>query len=323
MKCIKCGNEIPDDSKFCSFCSSPVVSEEVKEEIVTEAVTSEVTPDVKLPKDEKTKKELDGKSIVIIVLVLLVIILICLLVLSYTKTDNSNCKCGDIKTHENEVTTTKDSSEKVNYAEGLDISKATGFRPEDENSERNKNIKFINATSYTTESSINKTNVGFLFENNNDSLMSGTVYINYYKDGTRIGSDIGSYSLVTPHSKFTVHINPSFEEEFDSFDVSYTAAMKTTGYKNIPVDNSKINTQKVKDYTSYNIIATYTNDSDSKVTYYFGVIYKKDGKDVGYRDTIASNVEKGDTASAKFYDSFAPKDYDDYEVFIYSSYTSN
>ena len=335
MKCIKCGNEIPDDSKFCSFCSSPVETTPVQE--VTPTPVEEVTPDASVtPTDiikqtvdsaiERTerKTKLDIKTLIIITLAVLVIVLTVLLFMNYSKKNDNKCNCTNTLVNDNSTTTTKSANEKTNYASGLDISKATSVKVEDENSDRNKNIKFINAFSYKSDrSGFYDTEVGMLFENNNDSLMSGTVYINYYKDGTRIGSDLGSYSLVTPHSKFIVHIQPSFEEEFDSFDVTYNAAMKTSGYTVIPVDNSKITTQKVSVSGSYQINASYTNDSDSEVTYYFGIIYKKGGNDIGYRNTIASNVKKGDTASVKFYDSFAPKDYDDYEVFIYSSYTSN
>ena len=331
MKCIKCGNEIPDDSKFCSFCSNPVETStpvvetqpvEETPQVTATDVIKEAIESAALRTEKKTK--LDIKTIIIIILAVLLLIVTALLFISYSKKDTGKCKCADVLSNDSTTTSTEGKVEKKNYASGLDISKATSVKPEDENSDRNKNIKYINATSYKIErSGFYDTEVGILFENNNDSLMSGTVYINYYKDGIRIGSDLGSYSLVTPHSKFIVHIQPSFEEEFDSFDISYNAAMKSSGYKVVPVDNSKISAQKVSNLGSYIINATYTNDSDSEVTYYFGIIYKKNGQDVGYRNSIASDVKKGDTASVKFYDLYAPKDYDDFEVFIYSSYTSN
>lgn len=340
MKCIKCGNELGEGVKFCNLCGETVVEQSVTEtpQVATPEATTvpvatpEVTPSVELVSkpqvetstpivDEIKKKATNkieyAKNIALILLTILTILFAFLYVNSMDK--KNNCKCETLS-NDTTSTTETDKSKAKNYAENLDISGVT-VKAEDD-TEKTTNVKFINMVLVTPSSSYSRSRISMLFENHNDFLTSGTVYLNYYKDGTRIGSDSGSYSLILPNSKFVVTIEPKIEEEFDSIDITYKTSLRSNGSTQVNVDTSKLKAEKVSSGYSSEVDVTYTNDTDGKATYYPAIIYKKDGKEVGYHYSIMPNLEKGQTGKARFYDSNAPE-YDSYEVFIQSAYTSN
>ena len=61
MICKKCGKEIPDDAKFCGFCGTPVISEDVSEQGKdAEPATEESVKDVE--NTSETPKEEDNGS---------------------------------------------------------------------------------------------------------------------------------------------------------------------------------------------------------------------------------------------------------------------
>lgn len=339
MKCIKCGNELADGAKFCNLCGETVVQEPVTETpevaspevTTTQVATPEVTPSVETvatPQVETSTPVVDdikkkavkrveySKNVALITLIITTLLFAFLYVNSMK--EKNNCKCETLSND----TTTKE-TEKTNgnnYANDLDISGIT-VEAED-SSERTNNIKFLNLALVKKNSTYSNNDITMLFENKNDSLTSGTVYLNYFKDGQRIDSTYGSFSLVYPNSKFVVTLSPRINEEFDSINITYKASLKTSGYSAVSVDNSKIKHERVKNLNTYEVDASYTNDFDGVVTYYFAIIYKKDGKEVGYNNSVASKIAKGESGKVTFYDSSAPE-YDSYEVFIQSAYTSN
>ena len=147
---------------------------------------------------------------------------------------SEQCKC---ETLSNDVTTTteKDKNEKVNFAENIDITGIT-VKAEESNS-RTDNIKFLNVVSFDTSSSTFKEKiVGLLFENNNDFLTSGTAYLNYYKDGVRIKSNLATFSNVSPKTKFVAYFRPEIDEEYDSIDITYTTNLKTSSQTYLPLE---------------------------------------------------------------------------------------
>ena len=339
MKCIKCGNELAEGAKFCNLCGETVVEQTVTEppqektsevtttQVATPEVTSSVetvatpqvetsTPVVDDIKKKAVKRIEYSKNVALITLIITTLLFAFLYVNSMK--EKNNCKC---ETLSNDTTTKETEKTKGNnYAEDLDISGVTVKAEED--NERTNNIKYINMGLIKPTGSYSKTRLSMLFENNNDSLTSGTVYLNYYKDGTRIDSDLGSFSLILPNSKFVVTIDPNIDEEYDSIDITYKASLKTSGTTQVAVDTSKLKAEKVSSGYSSEVDVTYTNDTDGKATYYPAIIYKKDGKEVGYHYSIMADVEKGQTGKSRFYDSNAPE-YDSYEVFIQSAYTRN
>lgn len=327
MKCIKCGNEVPDGNKFCTFCGSELVSNPVNNETSTNfndetnvtqsvetTVSSPVNPIVDDLKKSVSKKIDYYKNIGLITFAITTVLFAFLYINSFNK--KTDCKC---ETLNNSTTTTEkaDSSDN-NYAKKLDLSNLVA-KAED-NTERTNNLKYINYA--LQKKDYGSDELSLLFENNNDSLTTGTVYLNYYKDGTRIDSSLGSFFNILPNSRFVVSIRPSINEEFDSVDISYKANLKSSSLSPMNVDNSKITVEKIKNLNLYDIEASYNNDTDKSVSYGFAIIYKKDGKDVGYHTSSQTNIKPGEKAKVKFYDSLAPV-YDSYEVFIQSAYTSN
>ena len=307
MICGKCGNTVESGSTFCNKCGNQL--------------SSGVQP-------VNNQSPNNNKMIIIIIILTIALVLLGITFVTIlpkkrgpidnnTTTNNISDTTSSVQSLDD--TTTVASTDKVNYASDIDLSNVS-IKSESSNS-RVDNVKVIDYKSYKTEKSYTPTTkLGILFENNNDYMISGSVYVNYYKNGTRIGSNLGSYSLVLPHNKFIVDMELKQYEEFDSVDITYNTAMKTTGYKAIKVDNSKIEKKRMQNYNTNDMYATYLNADEDKVTYYAGFIFKKDGKAVGYRSTIHSDVKKGDTATFKMLESFAPNDFDDFEVFIQSAY---
>ena len=327
MKCIKCGNDVPDGNKFCTFCGSELVSNPVNNETLTNFndvtnVTNSVETDVSSPVNpivddlkKSVSKRVDYyKNIGLITFAITTVLFVFLYINSFNK--KTDCKC---ETLNNSTTSTeKTDSSDNNYAKNLDLSNLVA-KAED-NTERTNNLKYINYA--LQKKDYGSDDLSLLFENNNDSLTTGTVYLNYYKDGTRIDSSLGTFSNVLPNSKFVVTIHPKIEEEFDSVDISYKANLKSSYASPVNVDNSKITVEKIKNLNLYDVEASYNNDTDKSVSYYFAIIYIKDGKDVGYHTSGQFNVKSGEKAKVSFHDSLAPE-YDSYEVFIQSAYTSN
>jgi uncharacterized membrane protein YvbJ len=300
MKCDKCGNQLPEGATFCNMCGTSL------------------TPTVTNVSTEQSK----GIDIKVIVIIVLVVILLALgIVFIVTNNKNTNKESNNVPTNnaslDPTITTTEEVvTDKINYAELFDF-KDFKVSPED-NSTKSKNIKFIKA--YSKNAKIGSY-IDLLFENNNDEIYDGTVYLNYYKNGKRIDSDLTSVIYVKPHSQFSVSIDPSIYEEFDSFDITYESHMKSSNIKEIPVDNSKITTNKD---SNDKIVVNYTNDYNEKGNFTFLILYKKNGEVVGVRSGSAFDIEPGAIASYDFSDYYSPKTgYDDYEVLIQSAYTHN
>ena len=296
MICNKCGNQIPAGQSFCNMCGTPVT-----------------------PNQSGGNK----KTVQIVVIGALVLVVIILGVIAILPSGNKNLKDDkttttvDSKTLNESTTTTTTTSKSINI-DNIDINNLR-VAPDD-NTTKTQKIEFINAI-YNKNASSNK--LQLLFKNNNDFLASGTVYLNYYQNGTRIGSNSDGFSLVNPGSRFIVTINPQFNEPYDSIDVTYSAYNKVVSYVQIPLNTSEINIRETKEYNGPTLIeCTFTHNLDKKATYYLGIIYKKNGKDVGYASAINSETveKKGETGIVKFRPNLTGlEDYDEYEVFVQSS----
>ncbi len=305
MKCIKCGQEIPDTSTFCNFCGTPIPVKKNNNII---------------------------KIITILVLLVIVGVLVAIILLNNNKKeDNTNttttttsssienttgAQLNTSGTKEHISTTTNPNGENINYAENLDVSKLQ-VKPES-NDTNTQNIKYLK---HAYIKDIRFDNLEVLFENDNDFAISVSTYLNFYKDGVRLHSVLGSTNPVNPHTKFVITYTPKIYEEFDSFDITYKANTRKE-YEILDLKNSDVKCDLIKE-VSNKIKCTFTHNYDNKGTYYLGIIYKKNGNEIGYNSAISMSEtkKKGDVGEVTFYDVSGPSDYDDYEVFVQSSYT--
>ena len=311
MICNKCGNQIPTGQSFCNICGTPV------------------TP------NQSGGSNNVVKIVVIGVLVLVVIVLGVIAILpsgkkelkdDTTTTTNVNSKALNEQTT---TTTTESTTKPVNNSGStteIDVNNLKVL-PEDD-AAQTKKIEFISAV-YNKD--LKTDQLQLVFKNNNDYLASGSIYLNYYQNGTRIGSSTDLFSMVNPGSRFVVKLSHKISEPFDSIDVTYKAYRKTASYVQVPLNASDVKIKEERAYPTQNNIpteleCTFTHTLDKKATYYLGIIYKKDGKDVGYERSInqKSPEKRGDIGTIKFYPAInGPKDFDDYEVFVQSAYTQD
>ncbi len=306
MNCNKCGNFVPAGQNFCNACGSPVQP------------TAPVQP---TPSNGGSNNVI--KIVVLAVLGLVVLVLLVIAILPSKKSEEKTTTTAtalkevdnNTTEHKTTVKLTTNANGDTNYADGIDYSNIKS-KPDDTSS-NSQNIEVL-GINYNAKASYP---LQILMKNNNNYQASGSVYLNYYKDGKRIKSSLGSFSLVSPGSKFVVTIRPRIDEPFDSVDITYYASRRNTSYEQINIKDSDATCNVINDY-SKKIECTFTHNLNTKGVYYMGIIYKKNGKEVGYDSTISiSNTEKkGDKGKITFYSSNAPEDYDDYEVFFQTAY---
>lgn len=189
---------------------------------------------------------------------------------------------------------------------------------EDDNDERSKNIEFIKA--FYNYSGKKYSYAKVLLKNNNSEMVNVTVYLNYYKDGVRIGSFQQTQSNVKANREFIVSITATPIEEFDSIDMSISAKVANTYYIDVPVSKKELTINELSNYLQ----VLYTNNTDKKVSIYIGCkYYNKDELVYVYDGFI--DVQPKASDEGKFYDSSLPSDleYDKRDVFIYAAYSTS
>ena len=255
---------------------------------------------------------------VIAFLVIIIGVLAVLLIVNKPK-DNCNCEnAGQAANNTNEVTTEEtttasNGTKKDTVAVELDFNNVTA-KPEDTNA-RSSKLEFKNAF-YSHDKNSKYGYANLLFMNNNDEMVDTTIYINFYKDGKRIGSESGGAYNIKPNHLFVDDIMVDFNEEYDSFDITYGATKSKSTYDNLTIDSSKINTVDTGD----NIIATYDAAYDKESSYWAYILYKKDGKVVFCENAVNSSTNTSDIVSFKFFKNKVKDiNYDSYEISIYSA----
>ena len=254
---------------------------------------------------------------VIVVLVIAVATLAVLLILKNNKNECNTNNNGQAANQETTTTTTEDLFYRSNKnpIKAIDFKDVKG-KPEDEK-EASKNIEYV--TAFFEQSSTPEYAYAYLVLNNKNTsgMYDITAYINYYKDGQRIGSDQTTSYSVLANQRFVMSISLHYYESYDSIDITYVTNKSKSTYEEIPIDQSKIKINKV----SGKIVAQYPEKPTNKTSFWAGIVYYKDGKMVYAHDDTASIYDNEEEAEFTF---FPPKDipYDNYEINIYSAHKS-
>ena len=280
---------------------------------------NENNPNIQDNQNVQVQKKSYVLPIVIVVILLLVIIvgvLITLLVINTRSSNNIDNPGNQAANNTQEITTestTKTTSEDT-PAVDLDLSNVKA-QPDDDK-ERSKNLEFKNIF-YSHEKGSKYGYAYLLFMNNNNEMVDTTIYINFYKDGQRIGSEQGSGYNIKPNHLFVDSISVYFNEEYDSYDITYSANKSKSTYDDLTIDKTKIKTEKKDEYS---LESTYPRKYDKESSYWAYILYKKDGKVVFCENSVDSSLNTTDTASFKFFLSRVEGiEYDSYEVDIYSA----
>lgn len=192
------------------------------------------------------------------------------------------------------------------------------FKPESSSDSRANNIQYIGSY-YFAEDNSKYADYRVLMKNNNNELIDVRLYLNFYKNGQRIGSVSAWASNVKAGSEFVADFSLSAREPYDSFDITVSAEkIDSSYYGDFKIDESKVKVVKAE----RKIVAMYENTSTETFTAYACIKYMKDGKVVFVDKTISSSVDPGLNAEFTFYNFSIPEDveYDDYKVVIYSAY---
>ena len=191
------------------------------------------------------------------------------------------------------------------------------FKPESSTDSRANNIQYLGSY-YFAEDNAKYADYRVLLKNNNE-LIDVRLYLNFYKNGQRIGSVSAWASNVKAGSEFVADFSLSAREPYDSFDITVSAEkVDSSYYGDFKIDESKVKVVKAE----RKIVAMYENTSTETFTAYACIKYMKDGKVVFVDKTISSSVAPGLNAEFTFYNFSIPEDveYDDYKVVIYSAY---
>ena len=244
-----------------------------------------------------------------IISILITIIILELVILIGKKTNESNKydKAG-INTIE---TTTNSTTRNEGTAVLIDVDKIDS-KPEDD-TERSKKIEVLNKFYYHKETGKYST-FRLIGKNNNDHFVSATFYLNFYKNGQRVNSEIGSVVNVKANKKFVVDISVDYADEYDSVDITYTSQKGKSVYTDLDISKDLFVFEEKSLYSSKKLLYNYdVDDKDSKVLYAY-LIYYKDGKEVFAENAIYMS------GGFTFFPSNYNVDYDDLEFDVYSAY---
>ena len=289
MKCNKCGNIIEDNQKFCNQCGEPVVeSNEVK---------------VETTENKKTSKSFGilfiGVAVALVsILLILGIIVIVAILLMVRKGDNDD-KTTTTSTTTTEITTATLDDDKNKKVLPIDFTNIS-FKPEDNDDESN-NIEFVKGymNVVKSETATRYAYIGLI--NKNSENLDITVYINYYKDGVRIGSDYAIKSFIKPNVITVVEVTLQPKDEYDKVDITYTTNPGAAYMKDVPVTSknyTKINENKKKALN----YGQFTNDSKKKIYGYASCVRYKNNEIVFIHPGHLGEVEVGKKGNCTCYD---------------------
>ena len=256
------------------------------------------------------KKKLSKTTIyrISVIICLLMVIFALVFILFKDNSKNNDIKKGSVTT---ESTTTSSTTQTPGTAVMIDVDKV-GYKVEDD-TERTSKVEVLNKFYYHRDNS-KYSSFKVVGKNNNDHYINVTFYLNFYKNGQRVNSELGSAVNVKANKKFVVDISVDYADEYDSVDISCTTQKGKSVYTDLDISKDLFVFEEKSLYSSKNIYYNYdVEDKDNKVLYAY-LIYRKDGKEVFAENAIYMN------GGFKFFPSSYNVDYDDLEFDVYSAY---
>jgi len=315
MKCKKCGNEIRENTNFCSMCGNKV-------------------------------KQINKKFIMLVIFILLGITVVLSIgvtigknmVKDKTKLNNNNNETPIV---ENDKEKEEEEGEKNDIIDDI-INKEYSyklFQPSkieivaNNDSELTKNI-VINDIFFKTESTeLGSYEPVYIYgKNNNSSIVEINLELNYYdKEGYRIERDTTEV-VVSSGKEFVGNIIARDDSlEYETIKLMYTVK-KLKSYK------KEINLNEIEYqgeiYSDGDINVRVKNNSNTEMFFgNFACLYYKDNKIVYATNRTLTGLEPGMTNEVKFYKNelYLNKDYsnikkieyDDYKIILYSAFDSD
>ena len=319
MICNKCGKEIINNNAFCNNCGAPVENVQTPPPPVgytpvsqnpTPVEPAPVNPtQVVQPQQTYTS---NNKSIIIVIIALILIGAIVAVVIFLTKGKDEK---------EDKTTTTSETAQildktKAAIPSEIDFSNIE-FKMEDD-SDRSKNVEFLGIYSVEPDPQKGKAFVGF--KHTNSEPIDVTIYLNYYMDGVRIGSDQETFTFVKPGIEAFSFIYLRAEDAFNKVDLTYKTRPSGTYHVDVPYKESELLISKDEHYKNY--IIKYKNSNDKKITGYGSCLYYKSGKLVYGTNGYLGEVKPGEEKEATCHNISIPEnlDFDDFKFTLYSLY---
>ena len=281
MFCNKCGKEIQQGASFCNSCGTSIVAQPVE------------TPN-NAPVQTTTTNN-SGNNTKLIVIIVGVLVFIGCIVGVFLLTQKGDKESNNTTT--TTTTTTSDTKEldkeKKQPTTELDFTNIS-FKAEDTGT-MSDNVQYIGA--YVVEADPTKGRVNVVLKHTNEKNIDIWLYINFYKDGLRIKSERSYKSFIKPNEVAIYEITIEMDEDFDSYDITYTTKVSDTYYVDVPYSASDIT------YLDYNIddkfdneIAKFKNKLNREI-YGYGVCTFYNNNNVvyirpGYLGSVKANEEK-------------------------------
>ena len=289
MKCNKCGAELKENEKFCTKCGEKV----------------------EVPKN-KNIGLIIGIGCGVLLVVGVIIVIVAIVAFSLLRV-SSNKKIETVTT-----TTTQQYVDPVEKKmPELDLSNVQ-TKLED-NRDETKTIEFVGA--YANNASVYKNHVNVAYINKNDYHVNVWIYINYYKDGVRIGSNESINNHIGPNVLACSEISLSEQEPFDSFDISFKTSESNTYYRDVEVNDSTY-VRKNQDEKKADSYGVFTNPTKKNLYGYASCARYKGNDLVFVQNGYLGTVNPSSKADCQCYSSGVPEnvEYDRTECNIYNVY---
>lgn len=263
MRCIYCGKDLPEGSKFCDGCGA---KQEVQNEMPTSYQDNYQGYYQQGGYQPSGNKKNIGLIIGIIVAVLALIIGIVLFLVLGGKGDSDKTENNGRNTNTNTNTNTE-----------------PGPNIEKDSKKLAENIEY-------NDYKIDDNTIILIVKNNNKSTVSLEAEIEYIdKEGVVVDHDSGYAFGLAPGKEVVIDYYIT-DKEYDKYKITFDAEPET--YYKSHVDEIKI-VDKV-DKENEEVILTVTNNSKEKIDELrIGVLFYKNGKIVGYEEESEYDVDSG------------------------------
>ena len=295
MKCVYCGKDLQEGSKFCDGCGAKQESQNV------EPVSYQNDYQQGGYQPSGNKKNVGLIIAIIAIAVVVVGVLIIFLVTSGGKKDNSDTK-DNTNTNTNEKTDTntkQDDNEKTDSKTLADNIEYKDFK-------------------------LDSGEIILQIKNNNKvpvSLEANIEFIN--KDNVVVDHESGYSFGFDPDREVIIYFYDS-EKEYDNYKISFDVEKEL--YYESQINN--INVVDKDDKENEEVVVTVTNNSNKKLEELrIGVLFYKNGKAVGYDEDSEYDVDAGkaialyiDYPYVGYGNTF---EFDEYKLFVLRAYSSN
>ena len=337
MFCNKCGNQINEGESFCNKCGEKVETTPPVETTVTESAPATQAPtqqSVEPVQVQQTPVQVQGAQeqpkknnivpiiiIIAVVFILFVVGIIIAIVAFFTVNKSSSSETTTTITTTTEETTTASSMDNDKKEYQVDVNKLDltniSFKAEDDNPISNtvQLLKVYPSTSTSPELHIT-------LNHTNSEPIDCTVYVNYYKDGVRIGSDYTIQDHIKPNKIALFDIRITVKEEFDSFDITYKTRKGDSERIDFVVNDKNYKALDVSKKSDKTNVGELTNNSNDKVYIEAACLRYKGNELVYVHQGFAFLDKPGEIADCKCYESNVPKniEYDRTEFQVFSAY---